>query len=221
MTTAPKKWVSALDRMTVTVPEGEVDGLRVKRFEVGPHDLNNLREAPRTGRQTRPGTYTKLVDYKTNTFWMSDTDAEKWDHIIAVRAIEFEKAERVLINGLGLGMVLAAALTFDHVQHVDVVERDQRVIDLVGPHYTKDPRVNIIHADAWDQMKAWPKGTRWDVAWSDIWPKINADYAPEMDKMQKFYGRRTNWHRCWARPEVGYLVKQERAEQRRQEEWLS
>lgn len=205
------------DRMTITVPEGEVDGLAVQRFEVKPYDLENLRLALRGGRQTVPGWYTRLVDKKTDTLWMSDTDAEKWDHFPAVQAIADRTAERVLIQGLGLGMVLQAALTYDHVHHVDVIEKDKRVIDLVGPHYTGDARVNIIHADAWEQMKAWPRGTRWDVAWSDIWPDINPENIPEMDRMQRFYARRTGWHRSWSRPECTRLLRA----QRREDEYMA
>src|ERR1039458_3992636 len=100
--TAPR---SAYDAMTVTVPEGELDGLRVERFTVEEHSIKNLRLAMRGARQTRPGTYTKLTG--DGTLWMSDTDAEKRDHMEAVRVIQRPGTNRVLINGLGLGMVLA------------------------------------------------------------------------------------------------------------------
>ncbi len=208
---------SPFDRMTVTVPEGEVDGLTVQRFEIKPGSVANFR-LKMQGRGTKPGRYTKLVDYKTRTLWMSDTDAEKSDHFGPVQAIEKMQAERVLINGLGLGMVLAAALTFDHVQHVDVVEKEERVIKLVGPHYSSDPRVNIIHADAFEQMKAWPRGTRWDVGWSDIWADPSEDDLVEMARFNRSYGQRCKWHDCWAREE---LLRQRRAEARMMQEWWS
>lgn len=209
------------DLMTLDLPEGEADGLAVQRFEVTRYDLNNLREALRTGRQTKPGRYTKLVDHKNGDFWMSDTDAEKWDHLPAVRAIEVHEAKRILINGLGLGMVLKAALSFDHVERIDVVEMDARVIDLVGPHYLTDDRVNIIHANAWTQMKRWPRGTRWDVGWSDIWPDICTDNRDEMQRMNAFYRRRCTWHHCWAQPEVTRMYRAERAEERRHADFMS
>lgn len=202
------------DRMTVTVPEGELDGLRVKKFEVKPGSVHNFMLGM-TGRSTRPGWYTKLTDTRTGTLWMSDTDAERRDHAEAVCAMDFEKASRVLINGLGLGMVLAAALTYDHVTHIDVVEKDERVIKLIGPHYQTDPRVNIIHTDAWDQMKQWPRDRRWDVGWTDIWPEINADNREEYMAMNRFYNRRCNWHGCWAWDMVKREYRRSRAEDRR------
>jgi len=173
------------DRMTISVPEGELGGMRVSRFEIEEHSLSNLRAALKEGRGTAPGWYTKLTE--GSTLWMSDTDAEKSDHYGPVRAIEIAKAESVVIGGLGLGMVLNAALSFKHVKHVDVIERDERVIKLIGPHYQTDPRVNIIHGDAVEQMKKWPADARWDVGWMDIWPDISPDNIAEMREFTAFY----------------------------------
>lgn len=188
------------DRMTITLPECEKDGMHVTHFEVGENDIGNLREALRYGRGTRPGRYTKLTE--KGIFWMSDTDAEKADHVDPVRAIEVAKAERVLINGLGLGMVLTAALSYGHVKHVDVVERDKRVIDLIGPHYLTDGRVVIHHADAMEQMKAWDADTRWDVAWTDIWPDLTPDNIPQMREFTAFYEERCKFHGNWGEEAV-------------------
>lgn len=185
------------DAMTIDLPEGELDGLRVERFTIEPNDIHNLRLAIREGRGTRPGTYTRLM--LKGRLWMSDTDAEKQDHLPALWEMQRTKARRVLINGLGLGMVLKAALTFDHVEHVDVVEIDQRVVTLIGKHYAQDPRVHVHHADAYEQARRWPAGTRWDVAWSDIWPDLCTDNLADMARLRRSYGRRATWHECWGR----------------------
>lgn len=210
---------SYTDRMQVTVPEGEVDGLKIQRFEViHPESWTEADDARfdvirplqymrmvRDGRECMPGWYTRMVDANEPDVqghplvWMSDTTAERSDHKEAIAHIQLGKAERVLINGLGLGMVLQAALTYDHVAHVDVVEADKRVIDLVGPHYTKDPRVNIIHADAYGMTERWAPKSRWDVAWSDIWPELSADNIDGMDRLHKYYRRRSGWHGMWGR----------------------
>lgn len=199
-------YVSYTDRMAVTLPEGEVDGLKIRKFEITGKEWWNQLDELKYRRGCRPGTYTKLVDYnakdkngKPGLLWMSDTTAERYDHKEPVAMVQWNKAERVLINGLGIGMVLTAVLTYDHVTHVDVVESDERVIKLVGPHYEADPRVTIHHADAYEQTKAWPRGTRWDVAWSDIWSEISAENLPGMDQLHKYYQRRTEWHGMWCR----------------------
>lgn len=213
------RWRSFTDRMQVTVPAGEYEGLRVEKFEVkDPDDWTEADEkrtdvvSPlqfyrmmRDGRECEPGWYTRLVDTTVkdddgrSLIWMSDTTAERGDHKEAVSAIEMLKASRVVINGLGLGMVLAAALTYDHVRHVDVVEKDERVIKLIGPHYESDPRVHIHHADAYEQVKAWPRGAHWDVGWSDIWPTIDSENLPGMDELHRFYRLRCQFHGMWAR----------------------
>lgn len=192
-------------RMTVSVPEGEVGGLKVVRFEVKPGDLQNRRDELHYGRGTKPGMYTKLVDandlddHGHPQMWMSDTDAEKSDHMEAVAVMQLEKARRILINGLGLGMVLSAALTYSHVKRVDVVESDERVIKLIGPHYLKDNRVQIHHMDAYAATKQWPRGSRWDVAWSDIWKDVRSENLPGMDFLHRYYQPRTKWHGMWGR----------------------
>lgn len=200
--------------MTVDIPEGELDGIKVQRFDIEKNNIHNTMNAIR-GRGTRSGTYTRLLD--NGNLWMSDVDAEKRDHMEPILRIEQDKAQRVLINGLGLGMVLKAALTFDHVAHVDVVERDARVIELVGTHYQKDPRVHIHHADAYEQATKWPSGTRWDVGWSDIWGDVSADDLPDMARLNRSYGRRCRWHRCWFQQDLKYQRDQEKEYERMRE----
>jgi hypothetical protein len=203
------------DTMTIEIPDGEIDGLRVERFEVSTRSsAAEFRDAQRMP----PGTYTRLMD--GDKLWMSDTHGEKRDHMGPLHQIRSLKASRVLINGLGLGMVLKAALTFDHVEHIDVVEKDHRVIELIGPHY-KDPRVTIHHADAYEQAKLWPSGTRWNVGWSDVWGDFSSDDLPSMTILNRAYGRRCDWHRCWMQDLVKNMARQEKREERRYADFLS
>jgi hypothetical protein len=196
------------EAMSVDLPEGQVDGLRIDRFTVAGSDYETFRAALH-GRPISPGTYTRLMD--GGRLWMSDTPAEKCDHLEAVWKIAEPGTRRVLINGLGIGMVLKAALAYDHIEHIDVVEIDPRVIELVGPHYA-DPRVTIHQADAYEQCRAWPRGTRWDAAWSDIWPNLCTSHLADMARLRRSYGRRTTWHDCWGRE----LLLAHRAQERRQ-----
>lgn len=203
-------WVDIYDRMKIDVPVGEVRGMKIEKIEVkrpgewteadkGRKDVVRPVEYVRLGmdgRAPRPGWYTRLSE--NGRTWMSDTTAERRDHAEPVLTMGSVKAERVFVNGLGLGMVLAAALSYDHVKHVDVVEVDDRVIELVGPHYLKDPRVRIHHGDAVEQMKKWGPDERWDVGWSDIWPTITADNLPQMKEFADFYGERCGFHGSWS-----------------------
>lgn len=186
----------------VQVPEGVSGDVEVSRFEVEAGSLDNVINALKYGRGTMPGTYTRLD--RAGVLWMSDTDAEWRDHLGAVTRIRWG-ARRVLINGLGLGLVVRAALAVPEVEHVDVVEIDADVIKLVGPTY-EGPRCTIHHADAYDIQ--WPRGTRWDVAWHDIWPTINSDNLPAMARLHRRYGRRTTWQGSWSRELVERLRRQ-------------
>ncbi|MBD3004648.1 hypothetical protein [Streptomyces sp. 5-10] len=187
--------------MTVTVPEGELGGVRIERFTVEEDSPGRAYLALR-GRGIPPGTYTRL--FGDGTLWMSDTPSEKRDHLEPLHRISSSKAERILLNGLGLGMVLQAALTFDHVKRIDVVEKDERIVKLIGPHYMKDPRVVIHHADAYEQTKKWPAGTRWDAGWSDIWADVSTDDLTDMARLNRSYGRRCSWHGCWGQDILKY-----------------
>jgi spermidine synthase len=103
--------------------------------------------------------------------------------------------ERVIINGLGLGCALRGVLSYPHVRHVDVVEVSQPLVDLMvtlAP-WVSDPRV-VLHVDD-AYTKPWPPGTRWDVAWHDIWDDITTDndYAT----LHRRYGRRVTEQGSW------------------------
>jgi hypothetical protein len=198
--------------MTVTVPEGVCGALRVERFEAIRHSAESIRLESH-GRPCAPGTYTRLMEGRR--LWMSDTDAEKRDHLDALLEVRRTEARRVLINGLGLGMVLAGVLSYGHVEHVDVVEKDARVIELVGPHYA-GPRVSVHHADAYEQARQWPPGTTWDVAWHDIWPDLCTDNLKGMARLHRSYGRRVQWQGSWGRD---LLRRQQEIEKRQRMGW--
>lgn len=204
--------------MTVTVPEGTSGNVTVRRYEVGRTDaqLSAMRAAysfSGRGRAIPEGTYTGL--YRNGTVWMSDTPAEKRDHREPVSRARHTGVQRVLVNGLGLGMVVGAMLKIESVTHIDVVEIDADVIALVGEHYQKmaaeaGKTLVIHHADAY--KITWSRGTAWDLAWHDIWPDLCTDYLDEMATLHRRYGRRTGWQGSWGRDQ---LVRQRRFERSR------
>ncbi|MBN8955005.1 MAG: hypothetical protein J0H17_00095, partial [Rhizobiales bacterium] len=113
----------------------------------------------------------------------------------------FRAKGHVLINGLGIGMVLAAVLRRPEVQRVTVVEIDPDVVALVSPHYP-DARVTVIQSDAFDYAP--PKGERYGAVWHDIWDTICANNLPSMTRLKRKYGRRTDWQGCWGEHEIRY-----------------
>lgn len=192
--------VKAYESLKVDVPEGSRGPWRIVRFEVPEHDLRRISYALQ-GRPVPPGWYTKLQHRDAYEPMMSDTPAEQRDHNEMLWKLREPTTKSVLINGLGIGMVLKWALDQPHVERVDVVEMDADVILLVGPHYMNmaerlGKTLSIYHHDAYEME--WPKGSRWDVAWHDIWPDICVDNLPLMAKLNRKYGRRVGWQGCWS-----------------------
>ena len=210
-TIAPRWQLTTKDMlaaMAVDLPEAELDGYRIERFIVGT-DVRSQIERSRLGaRAPLPGTYTRLR--RGNRVWMSDVTAERTDHLEPLVQIADRRARRGVINGLGLGMVVKAALAFDHVEHIDVVEVSPIVAKLVGPTYEATGRVRVHVADAFAQMTRWRKGTRWDVGWSDIWPDLCTDNLPAMARLNRSYGHRCDWHACWSQRDVRAHAVRER-----------
>ena len=203
-------------RLAYRGPDFDIDGVVVRRFVVPEDDDKTFEqfvaELPHVamGRGCDPGTYAALsVDGK---LWMSDTTAEKNDHLMPIAVADMAPGGRGLVTGLGLGCVVAAML--DSLDHVDVIERDWRVVETIGAWYkgTYGDRVEIIHADAYAYR--WPGGQRWDVVWHDIWPSLSAKNLTGMAKLRNRYRSRAVWQGCWGFEECKWMRQVERNDAR-------
>lgn len=171
----------------VTLPEGRLGPWSVQRFTIEPKDSHRFfRE-----RYFRAGTYTKLT-HDREGLWMSDTPAERIDHLDFVR----NARGAVLISGLGLGMCIGAALAKPGVSHVTVIEIDPDIISLVGPHYACD-RLTIIQGD----IISWrpPKDAHYGAVWHDIWKDVSTDDLALMSRLTRRYAQKSDWVGCWGR----------------------
>ena len=220
--TTPTRPLNLVDQMTVTVPEGVSGEVRIERFEITERAVRLASINPRhTYRsQTPAGTYTRLV--KGRTLWMSDTRAERHDHIAFLRAAKYAgNGAHILVSGLGIGMVLTPLLTFQNVERVDVIEIDEDVIKLAGPHYAAladehGIAFQIHHADVFDGPKAINAATkRWDVAYHDVWATYSADTYNEHKNVRRKFGRVAGQQLCWLDDEVRRLAQRERRDSQR------
>jgi len=190
---------SKMERLRYRGPDFDTSGVRVSRFEIPPDDemdfatfMSHL-EQELVGRGATPGIYARLeVD---DILWMTDTPAERTDHLMAVAMADMRPGGRGLVNGLGLGCVVAAML--DSLEHVDVVEKDRRIADTVGEWMIGEygERVDVWIDDAFDIK--WPPGTKWDVVWHDIWPMLSPANLPEMTRLHRRYAKRADWQGSW------------------------
>ena len=188
-----------------SVPEGRAGQWRVERFTVSRDDaLFASLHAMRSGRGSiREGTYTRLVHDRRGIV-MSDSPDELRD-LLPLRAALLQGEPRtVLIHGLGLGCALRLALATPSVTRVDLVEIDPDVVELLQPE--RDQRVVLTVADA--RTFRWPAGTRWDIAWHDIWDELTEenDYA----RFNRSFARRTGWQGAWGQPWVRLQQQRER-----------
>lgn len=181
-------------KIEITIPDGKSGDWSVETFEVGGEEMKifNLRAMFHPGCRTiEAGRYKKLC-YKGNII-MSNTPAEIQDHRYFIHMAK----GKVLINGLGLGVALTAILQKPEVDSVTVIEKEIDVINLIGPSFKDNSKVEIIHADSFTWNP--PKGMVYDAIWHDIWGDICADNLPEMSKLHRKYGRKTKWQGSWCR----------------------
>lgn len=194
-------------RFKVDYPEISFGRFAIIKFDI-PHNDEKRREiVRREGMDRDPGYGTgfcKLIEYATpedaaarengKVFWMSDTKAEIVEHYPLFNQIRHQGAKRIIINGLGLGMAVHGALQFPWVEHIDVVERDAEIVEGISA-LIKSDKVSYHIGDAY-KMK-FQATDKWDLAWHDIWPKIDDLNVPQMDRLRRKYKWRTRWQGCW------------------------
>jgi len=198
-----------LERMRCKVLPQRANGLIIEKFKVDYTETFDLLRSMLhyAGRAPKPGVYTRLVElvppvkgdkdlHDGRKLWMSDTQAELFDHLEAARRMCDPSCHRVLIHGLGLGCVVNVALSLDNVEHIDVVEKDWRVIRLVGSQLS-DQKLHIHNGDAY--TFEWVAGEHWDVVWHDIWPDISTRNLVGMHNLYKRFQERSGWQGFWAR----------------------
>lgn len=209
-------WLSEVVPM-VEWPDCSNHGAAIETFVVSGEQAMayNLRCAMnrQNSRRIEPDvTYRKLYtvhawsDGKTwRRLEMSDTPAERRDHAGWVGDVLRITDVRVLVNGLGLGVVVNALLRASTVQHVTVVEINPWVIGLVKPLLVEkygDARLTVIEADALQRKPT--TGERYDAIWHDIWPDICTDNKPEYTLLHRRWGKRVRagLQDSWVRAQV-------------------
>lgn len=127
-----------------------------------------------------------------DVMWMSDTKAEVLEHLPVFDALKSLNAERVLINGAGLGVLTRFCVNLSHVKRIDVVEIDEDILAIHEEHH-RSPKVHLHHEDAFEAEV----DGEWDVVWHDIWPEISEDNLPEMATLEDMYDGRCKWQHSW------------------------
>ena len=183
----------------VRVREGRCGDWSIECREISPTDAKQInagyeyQHGERVARTLgiAPGRYW-VLKCGADAIWMSNTQMETRTALGFVRAAK----GRVLVTGLGLGMIVDALLAKPEVTGITVLERSPEVITLVGPLYGDEPRVRIVLADAFEWTP--PAGETWDWAWHDIWPTIDPENFRQMDALKERFRPYAARQRCWA-----------------------
>lgn len=203
-----------LDSVTHLFEDKEEKGVaRIERYEFKSEEnfLYNLRMMRDGGYMfgVDDGHYTKLV--VKGSLMMSDTRMER----ISNRPFVTKANGKVLIAGLGIGLIVHNILKKDDVTEVVVIEKYQDVIDLVAPKFSDDSRVKIICADIFEWKPE--KGEKFDTVYFDIWPEISeenlADVKVLHNKFKGFVNRKNEkwWMNSWMKE---FLQNRKRKESR-------
>lgn len=184
----------ALPYFKSEIPEGQEGEWRIERFVVRQPEVADPRPP---WFQARPGRYTRLK--QDSTVYMTDLYDEWWTQRRAVQEAVC-RGGRVLVTGLGLGLIIESMLRPDDlpIESVTVIERSPDVIRLVAPHLLAryGARLRVVQADAF----RWKPelGERFTVGWHDIWPNpLDAAVFPEIDRLHRHYQNCCDWQWSW------------------------
>lgn len=188
--------------------EGVSGDWRLERFAVSPSRVGAEDDPRPAWARCPPGQYLRLsvgsVVMMTDTF-------EEWSSQRPGMARACRDGGRVLVSGLGLGVVVDSMLRTpgSRVEHVTVIEASQDVIRLVGPSLEArhGDQLEIVHHDAFTWTPA--AGSRYTVGWHDIWPNPYDPGVPaEMDRLEAHYAACCGWQGCWAREIADGTIEQ-------------
>ena len=156
---------------------------KIEEFKISKDaaDRFNLRQAfqGKAKEVISEGTFIRLEQLSTGFVVMSNTPMELNSNLVAYK----NARGKVLVAGLGMGMILDAILSKPEVTNVRVVEVDQDIIDYVGSFYKNDPRVEILHADIREYIPN--NEEQYSYVWIDIWDDINESNLDEIHELNK------------------------------------
>lgn len=155
-----------------------------------------------------PGWHTALM-HEDRGLVMSDVPAEIAGALPFLDAAEQVPRARVLVAGLGLGIVPARLLAHGDIERIDVIEIDADVIRLVtggaaGEHapnaWAADPRLHVWHGDAltWKPVPSALDGAWWHACFFDIWDTVSPRNLPSMRRLHRRFARRVAAGRMWS-----------------------
>ena len=142
-----------------------------------------------------PMTYTYLCE--PDGVWMSDTPPEQIQH----KEVAKKCSGRILVGGLGLGLVATMLAKKKSVTSIVVIEKEKDVIDLVWKHLDLKGKGEIIHQDLFDYLKQDMNKEHFDYCYFDIWSpdseRVLYEYVIPLRKLALKYVDSVSRIICW------------------------
>ena len=168
-------------RSPISLPEKTSGKFRIKHRNYPPGaklPIVSFRTAYMTGQKASAalfidGLRVHELFQKDQGVWMTDIPQE----LVQMRAFARSARGKVLIGGLGLGLLAHFVAQKDSVAHVDIVENSKDVIKLcwnndMGTSREILKKCRVYEADLYKFLKG-VKTWRWDRAYFDIWQGTN------------------------------------------------
>ena len=161
--------------MSKILKDRQIEDFKLSHFIISNHDGYAMCHG------ITPGDYVRLEH--RGSVLMSNTPMEKRTNEDFVTNAH----GKVLIGGLGIGLILLAIQDDPMIDKITVVEKNQEVIDLVASQLPLSDKVEIICADVYNYV---PEDF-YNTIYMDIWSFINEDICynemyPLMDKYEQY-----------------------------------
>lgn len=174
------------------LPELQDGNVQIKNFQLS--ETTVMMEAVRNRNWLTRGlkanyTYTKLL--LNGNLWMSDTPMERNSNNEFIKNANGD----VLIFGLGIGLIIYPLLNDANIKSITVIEKDQKLIDLIWPilkKYDTQKALTVINGDAFEYYSYLKKGTKFDTIYFDIWVDICTDNYEDIKRVEKPYRKFLN-----------------------------
>lgn len=125
------------------------------------------------------GEYVRLMEH--GEVVMSDTPMEKRTNQFFIDNAHGD----VLIAGLGIGLIVLPIQDKEEVTSITILEKNPEVIEMVAEQLPLNDKVTIIQGDVYEHT--FPKGTKFNCIYFDIWNYVNSEVYQEMKKLKRKY----------------------------------
>lgn len=160
--------------MAEILEDRKVGDFELSHFEIGKDDMHAILHGITCGKFIRLTHRGSVV--------MSDTEMEKQTNSAFVRNAH----GKVLIGGLGIGLILLAVQDKADVEKITIIEKNREVIDLVASQLPLNDKVEIVNADVFEYAPT----EKYNTIYMDIWNYINQDvYRKQMKPLISRYRR--------------------------------